>query len=93
MLCREGHIEWNNGYDHRAGTIDLQAEKSTRKPGFVCIVLLSRDFWGRSRASGMPVCRENDFTILVDPKAIEPVTTIDPSDKYLAIVYFTSRKI
>jgi hypothetical protein len=36
-------VEWfrqDNGNDHRAGTIILQAEKSTRKSGFVCIVLL-----------------------------------------------------
>ena len=32
-----------NVSDHRAGTIDLQAEKSTRKSGFACIALLSRD--------------------------------------------------
>ena len=33
----------NNVRDHRAGTIDLQAEKSTRKSGFACITLLSGD--------------------------------------------------
>ena len=37
-----------NGCDHRAGTIDLQAEKDTRKSGFVCIALLS---------SRIPTCR------------------------------------
>ena len=31
----------DNVRDHRAGTIDLQAEKSTRKSGFACITLLS----------------------------------------------------
>ena len=31
----------DNVRDHRAGTIDLQAEKSTRKSGFACIALLS----------------------------------------------------
>jgi hypothetical protein len=29
----------DNGYDHRAGT-EIIASISTRKPGFVCIVLL-----------------------------------------------------
>ena len=33
----------DNGSDHRAGTIILQAEKPTRKPGFACITLLSGD--------------------------------------------------
>jgi hypothetical protein len=33
----------DNGSDHRAGTIDLQAEKGTRKSGFACIALLSSD--------------------------------------------------
>ena len=33
----------NNVRDHRAGTIDLQAEKSTRKSCFACITLLSGD--------------------------------------------------
>ena len=32
----------DNGSDHRAGTIISQAEKPARKPGFACIVLLSR---------------------------------------------------
>ena len=36
-------IERDNGSDHRAGTIILQAEKTARKPGFACITLLSRD--------------------------------------------------
>ena len=31
----------DNGSDHRAGTIILQAEKPARKPGFACITLLS----------------------------------------------------
>jgi len=31
----------DNGYDHRAGT-EIYASKNTRKPGFACIVLLSR---------------------------------------------------
>jgi hypothetical protein len=30
----------HNGSDHRAGTEILQAEKGTRKSGFVCIALL-----------------------------------------------------
>jgi hypothetical protein len=30
----------NNGSDHRAGTIIMQAEKSARKSGFACITLL-----------------------------------------------------
>ena len=34
-------VKSDNGSDHRAGTIDLQAEKSTRKSGFACITLLS----------------------------------------------------
>ena len=35
--------ESDNVRDHRAGTIDLQAEKITRKSGFACIALLSHD--------------------------------------------------
>ena len=31
----------DNGRDHRAGTMILQAEKPARKPGFACITLLS----------------------------------------------------
>ena len=34
-------ISLDNVSDHRAGTIDLQAEKNTRKSGFACIALLS----------------------------------------------------
>ena len=34
-------VQLDNGSDHRAGTEIMQAEKSTRKPGFVCITLLS----------------------------------------------------
>ena len=34
-------VSLDNGSDHRAGTIILQAEKSARKPGFACITLLS----------------------------------------------------
>ena len=37
-------FEADNGSDHRTGTIILQAEKSTRKPGFACITLLSRAY-------------------------------------------------
>ena len=29
--------KWDNGSDHRAGTIILQAEKSARKPGLACM--------------------------------------------------------
>ena len=36
-------IKRDNVRDHRAGTIDLQAEKNTRKSGFACITLLSGD--------------------------------------------------
>ena len=32
----------DNGSDHRAGTIVLQAKKTARKPGFACITLLCR---------------------------------------------------
>ena len=35
-------FETDNGNDHRAGTEIVQAEKSTRKSGFACIVLLYR---------------------------------------------------
>ena len=35
-LCRKR----DNGSDHRAGTMILQAEKPARKPGFACITLL-----------------------------------------------------
>ena len=35
-------LKLDNGSDHRAGTIILQAEKSARKSGFACITLLSR---------------------------------------------------
>ena len=34
-------IKRDNVRDHRAGTIDSQEEKSTRKSGFACIALLS----------------------------------------------------
>ena len=37
-------LKQDNVSDHRAGTIDLQAEKSTRKSGFACIALLFRGF-------------------------------------------------
>ena len=33
--------EADNGRDHRAGTIIMQAENNTRKSGFACITLLS----------------------------------------------------
>ena len=48
LLFRDliGHsiIQADNGSDHRAGTIILQAEKTARKPGFACITLLSDDW-------------------------------------------------
>ena len=34
----------DNGSDHRAGTMILQAEKHARKPGFACITLLFAAF-------------------------------------------------
>ena len=39
--ARNLSIEADNGSDHRAGTIDLQADKNTRKSGFACIALIS----------------------------------------------------
>ena len=39
----KGFSKLDNVRDHRAGTIDLQAEKGTRKSGFVCIALLCRE--------------------------------------------------
>ena len=40
FLLRSSFSKRDNGNDHRAGTIDLQAEKATRKSGFACITLL-----------------------------------------------------
>ena len=45
LSVTEISFESDNGSDHRAGTIDSQAEKSTRKSGFACIALLSCRFW------------------------------------------------
>ena len=47
----------DNGSDHRAGTIILQAEKFARKPGFACITLLCQH-----RQSTFPVHESTWFS-------------------------------
>ena len=63
-LKLQGH---DNGSDHRAGTIILQAEKSARKPGFACITLLSTVF----RGMFMPIEKSRVSTIVVLAVVIE----------------------
>ena len=45
----------DNGRDHRAGTIDSQAEKSTRKSGFACIALLCGAIYVLSRRNPLRI--------------------------------------